>query len=98
MDDHSRTCKALTILTYTLPHHLLILVGDFKANWDGPNTKDDNVRSVPYRRWIGPTAPTFVPQSRPDQSTCIDHIVVWDPRGLTTQASRTHSTDRDVIP
>ncbi len=29
MDDNSRTCKALSRLTHTLPHHFLILGGDF---------------------------------------------------------------------
>ena len=46
---------------------------------------------MPYRRWDGPTVPTFIPQSRPDQSTCIDHIAISDPKGLTTQAGPTQT-------
>jgi hypothetical protein len=44
-----------------------------------------------YRRWEGPTTPTFIPQSRPDQSTCIDHIAIWDPKSLTTQNGPTQT-------
>ena len=82
-DAHTRTCKALSELPTALPHHALILGGDFQGNWHGPNTKDAAIRTLPFRRWEGPVTPTFTPPSKLDQATCIDHLAIWDPIGLT---------------
>jgi hypothetical protein len=35
--------------------------------------------------------PTFLPPSRLDQASCIDHIAMWDPRKLTTQIGPTQT-------
>ncbi len=83
-DNHSRTCKALSHLTHTLPHQLLTMGGDFLANWTGPNAKEDNVQNMPYQRWEGPMTLTCIPQSKLDQATCIDHFDICDPKDLTT--------------
>ena len=66
---HSQTCKPLSRLTNTLPHHTIILGGDFQGKWTGPNAKDDDIRMLPYGRWEGPTTPTFLPSSRPNQAS-----------------------------
>jgi len=58
---HTRTCIALSALPSELPHHVLILGGDFHGNWSGLNTKDDNISNLPFRRWEGPMTPTFTP-------------------------------------
>ena len=91
VDDHSQTCKTLFCITHTLPQHIFILGGDFQANWTGPNAKDANIRNMPYRRWEGPTTPTFISQSRPGQYTCIDHIAIRDDEGLAIQNGPTQT-------
>ena len=82
-------CKALANLTTTLSHHTIILGGDFQGNWTSLTTKDTNIRRLPYARWEGPTTPTFLPPSKPEQASCIDHITMWDPKGLATQSEPT---------
>jgi hypothetical protein len=50
-----------------------------------PCVKDDNIRQLPYLRWEGPTTPTFLPPSKPEQAPCVDHLAIWDTLGLITQ-------------
>ena len=52
---------------------------------------DTNIRGLPYARWEGPTTPTFLPPSKPDQASCINHITMWDPKGLATQSEPTQT-------
>jgi hypothetical protein len=47
-----------------------------QGNWTGPNTKDATIRKLSYAKWEGPTTPTFKPQQRPAQSSCIDHLTI----------------------
>ena len=35
--------------------------------------------------------PTFLPLSKHEQASCIDHIAIWDPKGLTTQIGPTQT-------
>ena len=46
---------------------------------------------MPYHRWDGPSTPTFLPQSKPDQASYIDHLAIWDPKGLTIQIGPTQT-------
>jgi hypothetical protein len=34
---------------------------------------------------------TFQPRQRPDQSICIDHLTIWDPRHIARQEGDTHA-------
>ena len=88
-DSNAQSCMALTLLTHNLPYHIQILGGDLQDNWTGPNTKDANIRILPYARWKGPTSPTFNTRSRPEQATCICHLAISDPHKLAHQIGTT---------
>ncbi len=52
---------------------------------------------MPYKRWNGPLTSTFTPPSKPDQASCIDHLTIWDPEGLTTQAGHTQTISTSFL-
>ena len=87
--EHARQCTALARLPTLLQHRVIIIGGDLQGSWEGVGDKDDNIRALPYRRWEGNYTPTFLPPSKPDQATCIDHLAIWDPRDLVTQSEPT---------
>jgi hypothetical protein len=46
---------------------------------------------MPYIRWTRSTTPAIIPQSWPDQYTCIDQLAILDPKGLTIQNGPTQA-------
>ena len=78
-------CDALTNLPGTLPHSLIIIGGDLQGGWDTTSPKDAHIAALPYHRWKGPMLLTFAPRQRPLQVPCIDHLTLWDPKGLSLQ-------------
>ncbi len=50
-----------------------------------------------YLRWEGPYAPTFLPPSKPEQATCIEHLAKWDPQDLTLQIGPTLTIDTSFL-
>jgi hypothetical protein len=87
--EHSQQCKALAQLPNLLKHQVIILGGDLQGSWNGDGAKDANIRALPYRRWDGHSSPTFLPPSKPDQATCIDHLTIWDPKDIVIQSEPT---------
>ena len=59
--------------------------GDLQGGWDTTSPKDAHIAALPYHRWQGPMLPTFAPRQRPLQVSCIDHLTLWDPKGLSLQ-------------
>ncbi len=80
---HAVTCEAQSQLPRTLPHSIIIMGGDLQGNWDRSSPKDEHIAALPYKRWRGPLLPTFTPHQRPLQESCIDHLTLWDPKGLS---------------
>jgi hypothetical protein len=87
LEAHAATCAALTQLPGTLPHSLIIMGGDLQGGWTTSSPKDAHIAELPYHRWRGPMLPTFTPRQRPLMESCIDHLTLWDPQGLTLQTS-----------
>ena len=83
VEAHAATCDALSQLPGTLPHSLIIMGGDFQGGWDTASPKDAHIVALPYSRWKGPLLPTFAPRQRPLMESCIDHLTLWDPQGLS---------------
>ena len=88
---HARMCKAPASLTTALPHHLLILGGDLQGSSADTSPKSLHISSLSYKRWNGLTTPTIQPRQRPDQSSCIDHLTIWDPRHIARQEDDTQT-------
>ena len=59
--------------------------GDLQGDWEGTSPKTPLITSLPFKRWKGPTIPTFLPHQQPNQATCIDHLTIWDPDHITQQ-------------
>jgi hypothetical protein len=82
---HSLTCAALVQLPHTHPHFLIILGDDLQGGWIQSSPKDAQIARLPYKRWTGPTRPTFTPRQQLGRESCIDHLTIWDPRRISRQ-------------
>ena len=89
VEAHSNTCAALAQLPHTLPHPLIILGGDLQGGWEQMSPKDVQIAALPYKRWAGPTLPTFTSRQQPVPESCIDHLTIWDAWHISRQAEDT---------
>jgi len=51
--------------------------------------KDAHVHALPFFRRKGAEDPPFVPPLQAGVATCTDHLIMWDPRQLSTQIGDT---------
>ena len=89
MEEHERSCYALARLLRALSHHLLLLGGDIRGAWTGFTPKDVHVQFLPFLMWEGAETPIFTPPRQPGLATCIDHLIIWNPRHLADQIGKT---------
>ena len=89
--EHAQMCNALADLTTALPHLVIILGGDMQGTWAGISPTSIRISSLPYKKSNGSMTPTFQPCHRPDQSSCIDHLTIWDPRHIARQKGATQT-------
>jgi hypothetical protein len=64
LEAHAITCNALSQLSHTVPHSLIILGGDLQEGWEHSLPKDMHIVALTYKRWVGPMLPTFTPRQQ----------------------------------
>jgi len=96
-DSHAQSCTALSLPTHNLPHHIRIPGGDLQGNWTGPKTKDANIRKLSHAKRKGPTSPTSKSRHITENTTCIDHLAIWDPHKLAHQIGPTTTVESALL-